>query len=190
MGYNSKYKSSEIEGILDSVGGKQDAISDLDAIRSGAEKGATALQTYIVPFDVNALWAGETIRKVHTDELKSAINEHKLILIPIDISSPTFGYVPMSAWLEDLIYFSVLVSDDIIYGTIDLNSEEIYPSDIKIITPGLKQDALVSGENIKTINGESILGSGDIVISGGGVSEDYVNTAIANAITATLNTDV
>ena len=30
-----------------------------------------------------------------------------------------------------------------------------------------KQDALVSGTNIKTINGESILGSGDIVIEGG-----------------------
>ena len=31
-----------------------------------------------------------------------------------------------------------------------------------------KQDTLVSGENIKTINGESILGSGNIVIEGGG----------------------
>lgn len=30
-----------------------------------------------------------------------------------------------------------------------------------------KQDTLVSGENIKTINGESIVGSGDITISGG-----------------------
>src|SRR5437870_4768008 len=31
-----------------------------------------------------------------------------------------------------------------------------------------KQDALVSGTNIKTINGESILGSGDLAVSGGG----------------------
>jgi hypothetical protein len=31
-----------------------------------------------------------------------------------------------------------------------------------------KQDKLVSGTNIKTINGTSLLGSGDIVISGGG----------------------
>lgn len=46
MDFNSKYKSSEIEGILDSVGGKQDAIADLDTIRSGAAKGATALQSY------------------------------------------------------------------------------------------------------------------------------------------------
>lgn len=35
---------------------------------------------------------------------------------------------------------------------------------------GGKQDTLVSGENIKTINGESILGSGNIEIQGGGMS--------------------
>jgi hypothetical protein len=33
-----------------------------------------------------------------------------------------------------------------------------------------KQDTLVSGTNIKTINGGSVLGSGDITISGGGSS--------------------
>lgn len=52
-----------------------------------------------------------------------------------------------------------------------------------------KQDALKSGENIKTINGESILGEGDITIAGG-VTEEYVNNAIADAITTTLNTPV
>jgi hypothetical protein len=38
-----------------------------------------------------------------------------------------------------------------------------------------KQDTLVSATNIKTINGESILGSGDLVISGGGAVDlsDY-----------------
>lgn len=65
MSYNSKYKSSEIEEILDSVGGKQDAITDLDDIRSGAEKGATALQsvpaTYATKTDVsNAIAAAIT----------------------------------------------------------------------------------------------------------------------------------
>ena len=40
-----------------------------------------------------------------------------------------------------------------------------------------KQDTLVSGVNIKTINGTSILGSGDIVISGGGSETDPVYAA-------------
>ena len=42
-----------------------------------------------------------------------------------------------------------------------------------------KQDTLVSGTNIKTINGQSVLGSGDIVISGGeaaDLSEYYKKT--------------
>lgn len=34
-----------------------------------------------------------------------------------------------------------------------------------------KQDNLVSGTNIKTINGSSILGSGNLVVSGGGISD-------------------
>ena len=44
-----------------------------------------------------------------------------------------------------------------------------------------KQDILVSGENIKTINGESILGSGDISIESGG------STGSASAINYDLN---
>jgi hypothetical protein len=39
----------------------------------------------------------------------------------------------------------------------------------------LKQDTLVSGTNIKTLNGQSILGSGNIVISGGGSSNFNFN---------------
>lgn len=34
-----------------------------------------------------------------------------------------------------------------------------------------KQDVLVSGTNIKTINGNSLLGSGDITIEGGGITD-------------------
>lgn len=40
---------------------------------------------------------------------------------------------------------------------------------------GLKQDALVSGTNIKTVNNQSLLGSGNITISGGG-GGDYLPT--------------
>ena len=37
-----------------------------------------------------------------------------------------------------------------------------------------KQDTIVSGTNIKTINGTSVLGSGDIVISGSGLTQQQV----------------
>ncbi|MCR5266796.1 MAG: hypothetical protein K6E29_09440 [Cyanobacteria bacterium RUI128] len=55
---------------------------------------------------------------------------------------------------------------------------------------GNKQDTLVSGTNIKTINNESILGSGNISISGGGTATDVqingtsiTSNNVANIIT-------
>lgn len=43
-----------------------------------------------------------------------------------------------------------------------------------------KQDALVSGTNIKTVNGTSLLGSGDLVISGGGGAIEVGTTAVTS----------
>ena len=51
-----------------------------------------------------------------------------------------------------------------------------------------KQDTLVSGTSIKTINGASLLGSGDLVISGG-VGTDASGIAVAS-ITNLTATDV
>lgn len=48
---------------------------------------------------------------------------------------------------------------------------------------------VVLGTELKTINGQSIIGQGNITIDSG-VTEDYVDNAIANAITNTLNTPV
>lgn len=44
-----------------------------------------------------------------------------------------------------------------------------------------KQDKLVSGKNIKTINGESLLGNGDITIEGGTVDADSLEQAITDS---------
>lgn len=53
MAYQSKYTGAEIEAKLDAaitehqdISGKQDVISDLASIRSGAALGATALQSH------------------------------------------------------------------------------------------------------------------------------------------------
>lgn len=83
-----------------------------------------------------------------------------------------------------LLYISINISTKL--ATITLT-----PQDIPAKTSQLENDSnFVTSDNLKTINGQSLVGSGDITISGGGVSEDYVNTAIANAITTTLNTAV
>ena len=56
-----------------------------------------------------------------------------------------------------------------------------------------KQDVLVSGTSIKTINGESILGSGDLVISGGGavdLSGYYNKTQTETLLTDKVDKEV
>lgn len=54
-----------------------------------------------------------------------------------------------------------------------------------------KQNTLVSGTNIKTINNESLLGGGNISISGGGSSTDVqINgTSIVSSGTANILTN-
>ena len=49
MAYNSKYTGAEVENLLGKIDNKQDTISDLDEIRSGASKGATAVQPGDIP---------------------------------------------------------------------------------------------------------------------------------------------
>lgn len=45
-----------------------------------------------------------------------------------------------------------------------------------------KQDTLVSGTNIKTINGEALLGSGNITIQGGGSVDQTIISGSTNAV--------
>lgn len=45
-----------------------------------------------------------------------------------------------------------------------------------------KQDKLVSGESLKTVNGESLLGSGDITIQGGTAAPPYDDTELRGSI--------
>ena len=50
-----------------------------------------------------------------------------------------------------------------------------------------KQDTLVSGTNIKTVNGNSLLGSGDITISGGGAVSGVKGDAESTYRTGNVN---
>lgn len=46
MSYNSNLTGAQVQAKLDAIDGKQDKIDDLATIRSGASKGATALQSH------------------------------------------------------------------------------------------------------------------------------------------------
>lgn len=53
---------------------------------------------------------------------------------------------------------------------------------------GQKQNSLVSGENIKTINGESLLGGGDLSVVGGGAASPGL--LVSNEVPAGLKNGV
>lgn len=196
-----KERVSELESS------KQDIIEDLDAIRDGASKGATALQEEQYKGTVTSVTAGNgltggSIIDSGTISMPSVItagtkgNSNSIQLIPSNTNCSAInasGKVIGSITVDE---FGRVV--DIKECFIDLKT--IYPKEVTTSYSGLmtasdksklnqcitsstasttyatktslnnKQDNLVSGANIKTINGESILGSGNIVISGGGSS--------------------
>ena len=61
--------------------------------------------------------------------------------------------------------------------------DHVHPSDTS------KQDTLISGANIKTINGESLLGGGDLVVGGGG-GTSYLATFTMTHVTTPMEADI
>lgn len=111
MAYQSKYTGLQIDDILDSVEWKQGKIEDLASIRAGAQKGATALQSY-------------------TEKYTGTVTGIKIN-----------GVVKSGSGVIDL-------------GTISTDISG-------------KQDKLVDGVNIATINGQSLTEGGDLTIESG-----------------------
>lgn len=70
----------------------------------------------------------------------------------------------ISPSLDDIIL--IVVTEENINGFTKLRNLPLPDSVLQALST--KQAILVSGQNIKTINGSSLLGSGDISISGGG----------------------
>lgn len=71
-------------------------------------------------------------------------------------------------------------------STVDALQEQVTSNTSAIAT---KQDALVSGTNIKTINGQTVLGSGNIEVGGGGTSDytQLTNKPQINSVELTGN---
>lgn len=208
---------------------KQDAIADLDTIRSGAALGATALQSYTEQYkgtvtgikvngsthnpsngvvDLGTISANESLRIHFEPNFDLEIGQH------IDVTSlvqQSMGITPAELYEEVVtngkktaLFIHELMGGELqeISRVIDslyegvglsyLSTLDGLPSPFQLIISTTqcqlvivdmlagynsvvvpltemvegKQEQLVSGTNIKTINGESILGSGNITVSG------------------------
>ena len=74
----------------------------------------------------------------------------------------------------------------------DYGEDDIWSTIPGIVTAiNAKQPTLVSGTNVKTINGQPILGSGDLVINGSGWSRVFLpNDVVNNNVSANTIADV
>lgn len=159
----------------------QEKIDDLDAIRRGAAKGATALQSYTEQYKGTITGVSANGTSVATSGVAnipaastSAYGVTKLTSATNSTSTTLAATASAVKAAYDLAnnYKGTVTGVKIngstknpSSGVVDLGTVITSHQDISG-----KQDKLVSGTNIKTINGTSILGSGNIVISGGGSS--------------------
>ena len=105
--------------------------------------------------------------------------------LPINLS----GYAQTSAVTAE-ITAAVSGKTDTSAFTAHTSDTDIHTTAQEKSTWSGKQDALVSGTNIKTINNESILGSGNITIQGGGsgIDSGTVQTMIDESISGKADT--
>ena len=189
--------NADILDVLNqSISNKQDTITDLETIRQGAAKGATALQSYTetdpiylkdkpnialkseIPdisgkanvADLTSHTGNTSIHVTASD--KSVWNGKQDAISDLETirQGAAKGATALQSYTEQ--YKGTVTSVKIngtnknpSNGVVDLGTVITSHQDISG-----KQDKLVSGTNIKTINGESILGRGDITITSSGGS--------------------
>lgn len=139
----------------------EDAINDIPSSGGGGE-GESGV--YITDFTVNDL---EYIHdnpyggiQFNIPSLYAAFASHKVVLVPYGDGSAGYGIA--TGYKDDFLYVSIMLE----YGRRisleipNIDDNVIYPENISITT-------LAFEDNLKTINGQSIVGSGNIEISGG-----------------------
>ena len=205
------YTEAEINTKLN---GKQDIISDLETIISGATLGATALQSIPEEYATKT-YVGEEVSKLvgsapetlnTLEELAQALDNNA------DIVSVLNDAIANKANVDDLSAYTTNALHEELKAEVEeneyvaaqaltkLENEKANKSDVPTSLSQLtndsgfitasevpnqdlsgyatiealsnKQDTLVSGTSIKTINGESLLGNGDITITSSGISDE------------------
>ena len=115
-------QNSAIEGLRGNIEGKQDKIDDLNAIREGSEKGATALQN-----ETDPIWTAEKGNYYTKSEVNSSLeskaNKSEIPTVPTNVSAFTndAGYLTEHQSLDN--YYTKTESDGIYATQVAVNEE-------------------------------------------------------------------
>lgn len=122
----------DLGNVVTDVSGKQDEITDLDAIRAGAAKGATALQLYKTSFSVEDIYIAKyenvDIDNAHKEDIVQAIRDGKKIAT---YASEIEGFYLADATLEGNELVVTYPALNIIIDTF-ITDPRIYSEDIII----------------------------------------------------------
>lgn len=132
--------------------------------------GNTESPFYITEFTLDNLRASsseQTYYPCDAAAVCAALDAGKVILVPIYDGAT--GYVVAKVYYEDLLYWTIYDESFLRVFTFDT---AVDATDIESVSVQTRE--LVDTSNVKTINGQSLLGSGDITISGGSGGGGYV----------------
>ena len=206
-------QTAEINKLRGDIAVKQDIIQDLNAIREGANLGKTALQE-----ETDPIWTAEKVNYYTKSEVNTSLeakaNKSEIPTVPTNVSAFTndAGYLTEHQSLNN--YYTKTESDGI-YATQVVVNEEIAAriSDIRDVKATLESKAdkteipslngyateqwvgqqgyLTEHQQLKTINGETIVGNGNITISGGEETDPVWTAEKVNYYTKTeVNTSL
>lgn len=194
------YKKSEVDNLLNNKANKSELTGKQDTLISGtniktinnqsilgsgnieiqASTGSTDLSDYYTKEETDSTFAtvSQVENKVDKIEGKSLISDEEIARLATvtnyDDSTINEQIATLNSSKLDV---STYTTDKANFATkTELNS---------------KQNTLISGQNIKTINGNSLLGSGDITITGGGdidLSNYYNKGEVDTKLDAKLDT--
>lgn len=160
--------------VTKAISQKQDIISDLEKIRIGAALGQSAIQSHQ---DISHLVEKEEGKGLSTEDFTTEEKEKLSSFKNYDDTYIKDGLETLRKNKQDVIEDLDTIRIGAEKGATALQSiPSEYVTGTQLETSintaaSKKQDKLVSGSNVKTINGESILGSGNIEIIGGGVTD-------------------
>jgi hypothetical protein len=149
MSYNSKYTGAQVEELLDKVdNGEVDNVYVTDF-------------TFYDLFDV-FYSEGEASKAADIASLLAAAQANKIIIVPISSEAKSGCVANMDVYYDEDIelwfyYYNTRIELRLSTDSQEITFDNVWMEDI--------QSALISGENIKTINGEDILGEGDIELA-------------------------
>ena len=182
-------QNTEINKLKGDIEGKQDIIQDLNAIREGADLGKTALQE-----ETDPVWTAEKVNYYTKSDIDTSLeakaNKSEIPTVPTNVSAFTndAGYLTEHQSLDN--YYTKTDSDGK-YATQVVVNEEIAAriNDVREVKATLETKAdkseipslngyateqwvgaqgyLTEHQPLKTINGETIVGDGNIEIAGG-----------------------